>query len=125
MTVFTFFTAAAFVKIVICVATEACILRNRKGLILVTVGTGDFQVIAYQGIVGRVMVEGYLEPIRFIMAICTFCAEALFVNVIFTMAADAVTRCITMFVGGFMTVGTCCIDMFAAQLEVSEKMIEC
>ena len=70
------------------------------------------------------MIEGNLQPIHFIMAIGAFRAEALFVNIVLTMAADAVTRCITMFVRGFMTVGTCCIDMFAAQLKVSKEMIE-
>jgi hypothetical protein len=125
MTVVTLFTAAAFVKIVVCMATETCILRNRQGLIHVAVGTGDFHMITYQRIVGRVVVEGYLEPIRFIVAIGAFCAEALFVNIVLTMTTDAVTRGITMFVRWFVTVGTLGIDMFAAQLEVGKKMIEC
>ena len=59
------------------------------------------------------------------MAIGTFRPEAVFVNIVLAMATVTVARRVTMFVFGLMAVGTLCIDMFAAQLKVGEKMVEC
>ena len=71
------------------------------------------------------MVKRDLQPIGFIVAICTLGPQAFFVNVVVTMTADAVARCVTMFVRGFMAVGALCFYMLAPQLKVSEKMIKC
>jgi hypothetical protein len=71
------------------------------------------------------MVKRDFLPIRFIVAIRTFCADTLVVNIVVTMAADTVARGITMFICGFMAVGTLCFNMFATQLKVGEKVIEC
>ena len=124
VTVSTIVPAEALVYVIFLVAREAVIRRSFKHVLLVTIGTLSGFMFTYQGVVGRVVIEGNIQPVRFVMTLTTIFAQLSFVIIVIPMTGETFLRGVSVFVRRFMASVAICFLVLSAQKIIGKLVIE-
>ena len=83
-----------------------------------------FEMATDQGVVGCVMVERHVDPVRLVVASGALCSKTVIVDVVIGVTADTVKRGIAVFFRRLMTIDANRLGMFAQQFVIRKRMIK-
>ena len=114
---------------IVCIVFRVTVVALRRGVLKRVVGmaveTCRLLVLADQRVVGRVVVELDVEPLRGRMTVAARRSQCFSVRVVVFMTGIAVAGSVAMFLVRSMARGAFGFGMFAKQWEIGEIVVEC